>query len=344
MAGVPIRIGIVGFGQIARARHVPVIASDPAFELVAIATPNASEVPDGIPVFDTLSAMLDGVELDAVSLCTPPQVRGELARFAASRGKHVMLEKPPAGTVAEAASLEPHARALGVTMFATWHSMFAAAVAPLRGVLAARPIASIRIAWKEDVEKWHPGATWCWQPGGMGVFDPAINALSIVVAVSPDPVFVTAAEFVVAPDAETPHAARLRLATPGGAFPFSADLDWFHRDDEEWTIACRLLDGGEAVLRQGGQFLEVDGRVVVDGTDREYEGLYGRFAALIRANESEVELRPLQLAADAFMVAGRLDRIARARRQLREKERADGTTSNRHQPAALPVRKVRRGS
>ena len=210
----PIRVAVVGFGQIARVQHVPVIAADPDFELVAIATPNPRDMPAGIPSFTDTREMLDAVAIDAVALCTPPQVRGDLARIAMARGKHVMLEKPPAGTVAEAATLEPDARRHGVTIFATWHAMFSAAVAPLRRVLAERGLAGMHVAWKEDVEKWHPGATWFWRAGGMGVFDPAINAFSIVIAAAPEPVFVTAAEFVVADAAQTPERARLTLATP----------------------------------------------------------------------------------------------------------------------------------
>ena len=302
---MPIRIGIVGFGEIARVQHVPVIAANADFELVAISTRNPSDIPAGIPVFHDMGAMLDGIELDAVALCTPPQVRGDLARAAAARGKHVFLEKPPAGTVAEAITLEATARAHGTTMFASWHSMFSAAVAPLRSAIAARGASGMRITWKEDVEKWHPGATWCWQPGGMGVFDPAINALSIVAAVSAEPVFVTTAEFVVADGAQTPCRATLTLATPTYGKGFSAEVDWFYREGEEWTIAWTFADGGYATLRRGGAFLEIDGEVVVDGQDEEYAGLYRRFGALIGAGESEVDIRPLQLAADAFMIAGR---------------------------------------
>ena len=306
MTAAPIRIAIVGFGQISRARHVPVIAANPDFELVAITAPRPRDMPDDIPHFTDMRAMLDAVAIDAVALCTPPQVRGDLARIAMARGKHVMLEKPPAATVTEAASLEPEARRHGVTIFATWHSMFSAAVAPLRRVLAERGLAAMHVAWKEDVEKWHPGATWLWRAGGMGVFDPAINAFSIIAATCPEPVFVTAAEFTVAAGAQTPERATLALATPTRREGFSVELDWRHRDGEEWTIRCTLADGGHAVLRRGGAFLEVDGDIVVDEHDREYEGLYERFAALIRAGRSELELRPLQLAADAFMIAGRV--------------------------------------
>ena len=61
--------------------------------------------------------MFEAVNVDAAALCTPPQMSGDLARAAVARGKQVLLEKPPAGTVAEALTLEPYARARGVTMF-----------------------------------------------------------------------------------------------------------------------------------------------------------------------------------------------------------------------------------
>jgi D-galactose 1-dehydrogenase len=52
------------------------------------------------------------------------------------------------------------------------------------------------VEWKEDVRQWHPGQQWIWQPGGLGVFDPGINALSIVTWMLPRPIFLTASELV----------------------------------------------------------------------------------------------------------------------------------------------------
>ncbi|MFD2438663.1 Gfo/Idh/MocA family protein [Modicisalibacter luteus] len=91
----PIKIGIVGLGKIARDQHLPALAANPDFELVAVASRNASL--EDAANFATLEEMLAGVpELDAVSLCTPPTVRYGQARQALQAGKHVMLEKPRA--------------------------------------------------------------------------------------------------------------------------------------------------------------------------------------------------------------------------------------------------------
>ena len=96
----PLRVAIVGFGKIARDQHVPAIAATDGVELAAVASRNAS-LP-GVPHAATLDELLrDGPPIDAVALCTPPQVRHAQAAMALAAGKHVMLEKPPGATVAE---------------------------------------------------------------------------------------------------------------------------------------------------------------------------------------------------------------------------------------------------
>ena len=56
----------------------------------------------------------------------------------------------------------------------------AQAVAPAKAWLAGKTIKQAKIIWREDVRKWHPGQDWIFEAGGMGVFDPGINALSIM--------------------------------------------------------------------------------------------------------------------------------------------------------------------
>lgn len=298
-----IRIGLVGLGQIARTRHLPTLAASPDFRLVAVASPVPAEVPDGVAMFASLDAMLAGASLDAVAICTPPQVRGTLARTALDAGLHVLLEKPPAQTVADAVHLAVVAAERGRTLFAAWHSMFSAAVSPAREILRSRPPVGMRIVWKEDVAKWHPGVDWFWQPGGMGVFDPAMNALSIAVACMPDALFVREAAFRVPAGASTPSSATLCFATPTSENGFTADLDWDQKHGETWTIDWMLPDGATLFLREGGASLSLDAHDLVAAGDEEYPGLYRHFAQLIRDGRSDVETRPLQLVADAFMLA-----------------------------------------
>lgn len=296
------RIAIVGFGKIARDQHVGAIAATPGAMLAAIASRNAS-LP-GLPHFATIEELLaKGPPIDAVSLCTPPQVRRAQAVAALAAGKHVMLEKPPGIGVAELDPLIAMAADAKRTLFATWHSRHAPAVEPAREWLAARRIKSVHINWKEDVRAWHPGQAWIWEPGGLGVFDPGINALSILTRILPKPVFVTAAELAFPANCQSPIAASLTLTNIDG-LPVTAEFDFRQTGPQSWDIVAET-DQGRMTLSRGGRIMEVDGKVVADAPDDEYRELYRRFVKLAATGERDVDLAPLRLVADAFLLGKR---------------------------------------
>ena len=297
-----LRIAIVGFGKIARDQHVSAIAAVPGATLAAIASRNAS-LP-GLPHFATIEELLEkGPPIDAVSLCTPPQVRRAQAAAALRAGKHVMLEKPPGTGIAELDPLIAMAAGAKRTLFATWHSRYAPAVEPARQWLAGRRIASVHISWKEDVRVWHPGQGWIWEPGGLGVFDPGINALSILTRILPQPVFVTAAELAFPANCQAPIAANLSLTDIGG-LPVSAEFDFRQTGPQSWDIVVET-DQGRLTLSNGGARMAIDGKVLAEAPDEEYRGLYRRFVALAATGASDVDLAPLRLVADAFLLGRR---------------------------------------
>ena len=297
----PLRVGLVGLGKIARDRHIPALSDTACVRLVAVADP-VCKFPD-VPGFSNLAEMLQGAALDAVALCTPPQVRGALARTALRAGKHVLLEKPPGATLNEAALLADLARAEGRTLFSTWHSRYAPGVAPARDFLAGRRIDAVRIVWKEDVRVWHPGQDWIWQPGGFGVFDPGINALSIVTHILPRPVFVTGADLYFPEGRDAPIAARLALTDAEGT-PVHAEFDWRQQGEQTWSIEVDT-DAGCLAMTGGGRRLALDGTVMADAAKAEYEAIYRRFATLAATGQSDADFTPLALVADAFMLARR---------------------------------------
>lgn len=298
----PLRIAIVGFGKIARDQHAPAIAAVEGTVLAAVADPHAS-LP-GVPHAPTLEALLrDGPPIDAVAVCTPPQVRRAQAAIALAAGKHVLLEKPPGATVAEIGPLLSAAVSAKRTLFATWHSRFAPAVEPMRLLLAGRRITAVRIVWKEDVRVWHPGQDWIWQPGGLGVFDPGINALSILTRILPQPLFVTSADLAFPGNRAAPIAATLSLSDASG-LPISAEFDFRQTGPQSWDIHVDT-DKGPVVLSAGGAKLSDGGDQRIDAIKAEYAALYRRFAELAAVGESDVDLAPLQLVADAFLLGRR---------------------------------------
>ena len=300
----PIRLAIVGLGKIAADQHIPAIAGTEGIELVAVASRNASI--DGIAHFATLDELLaEAPDIDAVALCTPPQIRHAQAAAALKAGKHVLLEKPPGATVSELNPLIAAARQTGRTLFATWHSRFAPAVEPARRFLASRQIKSVVVEWKEDVKVWHPGQAWIWEPGGLGVFDPGINALSILTRILPQPFFLTEAELSFPRNRAAPIAADLVFSDDEG-LPIRAEFDWRQTGPQTWDISVET-DAGRLTLSSGGSHLVHDGHILVDEKQAEYRGIYRRFVELIANGELDVDLSPLVHVADAFMLGRRRD-------------------------------------
>lgn len=299
----PIRVAIVGLGKIARDQHIPALTADPAFALAATVSPDGARIA-GVPAFDTLDALLaGGPEIDAVALCTPPQVRAELAAAAIAKGLHVLLEKPPAVTAAQADTLLAQAEANGTTVFAAWHSRFAAGVAGARAWLASRRIERVSIVWREDVRTWHPGQEWIWREGGFGVFDPGINALSIATAILPTPLAVTDAVLEFPSNRAAPIAARIGMAD-GGGVPVDMDLDWRQTGPQTWNITVET-DAGTLTLSHGGAVLSLPDESAPALAQEEYPALYARFAQLIRAGERELDTAPLRLVEQALTASQR---------------------------------------
>lgn len=294
-------VAIVGVGKIARDQHVPAIAADPDFALVASVSRN--DAIDGVPHFHDIDAFLaDGPEA-AVALCVPPSVRTTMALKALAAGRDVLLEKPPAATLGEVGRMLAAAEANGCVLFATWHSRFAPAVPAAKAWLAGKVVRRAEIVWKEDVRRWHPGQAWIWQPSGFGVFDPGINALSILTEILPGDFVVEKAVLAFPENCATPIAAELAMTGAGG-YPVAVDLDWRQEGPQTWDITVET-DAGTLALSHGGAAMAVDGVEVERGTDREYPGIYRRFARLLAARESEVDAGPLRICADAFLMGER---------------------------------------
>ena len=301
----PIRIGLVGLGKIARDQHIPSLLADPRFQLVAAAT-SSKTAPVDIALYPTLGAMIAATpELHAVALCTPPQVRWALACEALDHGLHVLLEKPPGMNVSEVEALVERARERRLALFASWHSREAPAVQPARTWLADRTVRRATVTWKEDVRKWHPGQQWIWQPGGLGVFDPGINALSILTRVMSRGLFVTRAVLYVPVNRQTPIAVELVLADGAGA-TIDVQFDFRQSGDEQWNIVVET-DAGQLELQRGGASMQIDNRPVAAPASQEYPGLYERFAGLVHARSIDVDLAPLKLVADAFLMGRRVE-------------------------------------
>lgn len=301
------KIALVGIGEIARSQHIPSIAQSAVWELAA--TVSRSSHVDGIENFDSIEKLLEArPDIPVVSLCMPPAPRFDIARAAIAGGRHVMLEKPPGATVSECAILQRLADDANITLFATWHSREAAMVAQCQAWLADKTIGSFAINWKEDVRRWHPGQEWIWEPGGLGVFDPGINALSILTRILPQSVRITDAVLEVPVNRQTPIAATLQIATASGACG-AAVFDWRQQGEQTWEISVDT-NCGQLQLAGGGATLSINGELQASPVETatlagEYPRLYQRMYQLVATQASECDFAPLALVADAFMLGRR---------------------------------------
>ncbi|MCM8730910.1 Gfo/Idh/MocA family protein [Hephaestia sp. GCM10023244] len=300
MSSTPIPIAIIGIGKIARDQHMPTIAADPNFRLAAFVT--RRDQPDDVPRFATITEMAKAMpEVKAIAICTPPRGRLELVREAIAAGLDIMLEKPPAATIGEAQALADLAAASDVVLHATWHSREAAAVEPAMAWLADRTIHKVSIAWKEDVRVWHPGQEWIWE-SGIGVFDPGINALSVLTKLLGSAVLLETAALRFPSNRDAPIAADLTLAA--GPIPIEVAFDFDQRGPQTWDIVIET-DRGTLTLSAGASKMAVDGTAVAVADDPEYARLYRRFHHLVTTRTSDVDFSPFRLVADAFMLGKR---------------------------------------
>ncbi|WP_425070573.1 Gfo/Idh/MocA family protein [Sagittula sp. S175] len=293
-------IALVGVGKIALDQHVPAIAASPDWHLAATCS-RAGTVP-GVPAYTDLDRLLsEHPEIRVVSLCLPPVPRFAYAERAIAAGRHVMLEKPPGATLSECHRLLEMARANGVSLYATWHSQHADMIPAARDWLSDKTVRALHINWREDVRKWHPGQDWCFEPGGMGVFDPGINALSIMTRILPRPVHLTRATLHTPENRQTPITADLTFTDKVTAF-----FNWDHQGPEFWDITVDT-DAGQLTLHEGGARMVIDGETQgsAAGLTGEYPRLYNEMASLVTAGGIDMDLAPLRHVADAFMLGER---------------------------------------
>ena len=303
------QIALAGIGKIAIDQHVPALSASEDWELAA--TVSRSGTVDGVDAFDSLDAMLEACpEIRVVSLCLPPVPRFEYAAKALAAGRHVMLEKPPGATLSECAELERMARERGLSIYATWHSREAQQVAAAKAWLADKTLKSLHITWREDVRRWHPGQDWIFEPGGLGVFDPGINALSILTEILPDAIHLREAVLSFPDNRQAPIAAKLGFRHPGDA-AISCDFDFRQEGDQTWEIEAVCAEG-TLKLTHGGARMFVDGAPAGDaltGLDGEYPRLYAKMAQLVRNGRIDMDLSPMRHVADAFLL-GRRETVA----------------------------------
>lgn len=114
----PIRVAIVGCGNIARRAHVPAWLDRQDVRIVALCDPSIQTMKQiaerhnlDCLLHQSLDELIEQSRPDVVDVCSPTPFHYPLAKRALEAGCHVLLEKPPAQTLAQARELAAIAQA-----------------------------------------------------------------------------------------------------------------------------------------------------------------------------------------------------------------------------------------
>lgn len=129
----PIRTALLAYGMSGKVFHAPFLTTHPGFELLAVAERTEQRMHLDYPTirsYPSVAELLTDANLELVVVNTPSSTHFELASQAMRAGKHVLLEKPVATSVAQLQELLALAKQTGRHLLAyqnrRWDSDFGA--------------------------------------------------------------------------------------------------------------------------------------------------------------------------------------------------------------------------
>jgi hypothetical protein len=115
----PIRTGLVGYGAAGATFHAPLIAAEPRLQLTRIASSRREAIARAfseMAIDASPDALIENPAIDLVVIATPNETHYPLALAALRAGKHVVIDKPFAVTVAEAQTLVAQSEQRGLKL------------------------------------------------------------------------------------------------------------------------------------------------------------------------------------------------------------------------------------
>ena len=337
------RVGLIGYGLAGRAFHAPFIAATPGLALAAIVSRDAAKVqadwPDVRVVPDVGSLLANG-SIDLVVVASPDHLHAEHAIAALEAGRHVLVDKPLAPTLAAARAMAERAEAVGRILCVFHNRRWDADFRTLRALVAAGTLGRIvELESRFDRHRPDPGPGWkeargagIWQDLGPHLIDQALQLFGRPQAIMCD--LATMRDGGGAPDHvhATLRYDRLRVILHAGKIAPDGDLRFAvhgtgasfvkHGTDPQEAAAVageRPGGAGWGVDPRPGMLTRImpDGTTVreaVTGVPGDYGQLYRALATAIRGEGPN----PVP-AADALAVMELLDagvRSAAARREI----------------------------
>jgi len=157
-----VKLAVVGAGLVGR-RHIAAIAQAPGAVLSAVVEPNGAQRSD-VPVFADLAALFDAQKVDGVILSTPTNLHVEGALDCIAQGLPVLVEKPLAATVEQAARIADASVASQVAVLVGHHRRHNPIIQKAASLIQSGAIGDIRVAqstcWFYKPDDYFDEAAW----------------------------------------------------------------------------------------------------------------------------------------------------------------------------------------
>jgi phthalate 4,5-cis-dihydrodiol dehydrogenase len=149
----PVALGIAGLGM-AGAVMVRAAHAHPGINIVAAADPypaprEAFKRDFNAPAYEDIRGLCDDAAVEAIYIATPHQFHSEHARLAAEAGKHIILEKPMALTLADCDTIIEAVDRAGVVLIVGHTHAFDPTIRAMRRIIASGEIGTLAMiaAW-----------------------------------------------------------------------------------------------------------------------------------------------------------------------------------------------------
>jgi 1,5-anhydro-D-fructose reductase (1,5-anhydro-D-mannitol-forming) len=144
-----LRWGIIGCGDVAEKKGGPALYQAEGSELIAVMRRDLTKAEDFAQrhgakrAYDTTEALLADPEIDAVYIATPPHLHCQQTLQAAAAGKHVLVEKPMALSVAEGEQMIAACKAHSVSLHVAYYRRYWPKFQAIRAALEAGELGTV---------------------------------------------------------------------------------------------------------------------------------------------------------------------------------------------------------
>lgn len=167
-----VRTGLIGYGFAGKTFHAPLIDAVPGLQLVAVSSSAAAKVHadrPGLDVMASAAALIARGDIDLVVIATPNDSHWPLARLALLAGKHVVVDKPFALTLAQAQDLVALATAQGRVLSVFHNRRWDGDFMTVRQLIGSGELGRV-VHFESHFDRFRPQvlARWREQPGAGG--------------------------------------------------------------------------------------------------------------------------------------------------------------------------------